>query len=253
MKNALVCFCLVIALSLACAHDHIDVGVAAGAPNKLAVSGNLNQVATFFPVEESPSSYLASFPGGTYASELTFSLEGGVLSVPSPANVQIQAVAVSGPVGGVFSFWEVGASTATWNKPSGWTASGLDQAEFFASEDETGYGHIHGRAFSMSKEGVYDVTFRAVDALNGYMSSDPFVVRFTAINPPQLAISMLSGSIKLTFASRENLSYDVQSSTTLQSGSWTTIQTLDGSGGGLEFLEPLAGRPRVFYRLVEYP
>lgn len=47
--------------------------------------------------------------------------------------------------------------------------------------------------------------------------------------------------------------YDVQRSTDLASGIWTTIgDPLDGNGNRLEFQDPLNHRPSVFYRLVEY-
>ena len=112
---------------------------------------------------------------------------------------------------------------------------------------------IHGRVFTANRAGAYDVTFRAVDTLGHYTASLPFVVHFTALAPPQILISKVSQSIKLTFTSRANLSYDVQSSPTLNANGWTTIgDPLDGTGGALEFTDPIASRPRVFYRLVEY-
>jgi hypothetical protein len=47
--------------------------------------------------------------------------------------------------------------------------------------------------------------------------------------------------------------YDVQRSTDLGAGVWTTIgEPLDGNGELLQFQDPLNNRPRVFYRLVEY-
>ncbi len=254
MKKLLLSLLLVsAALLTARAHDHIEVGVDPGNPTRLAFDGNTSQLATYFPLGEAPSSYLYAFPGGAFASELTFSVEGNVLAQPNPAFVRVEMLAVSGPTGGAFSFWEDGAATPTWTQPAGWAASGGNQPSLAASEDGTGYGHIHGRAFSMSQAGVYDVTFRAVDTTGNYTASAPFVVRFTAILPPQLAISKLGASIKLTFTGRPDLIYDVQSSTTLNANDWTTIgDPLDGTGGILEFTDPIGGRPRAFYRLVEY-
>ncbi len=252
MKHILLTFILAAVPWMARAHDHLEIGLAPADPTKLAVSGNLEQLATYFPAGEKPSNYLSSFPGGTFASELTFSIEGEVLSVPSPSYVQVEVVSVSGPVGGQFSFWEAGASTPTWTKEEGWTATPSDLPSFPVSEDGTGYGHIHGRVFTMDKAGVYDVTFRAVDTTGNSSPSATFTVRFTAISPPPLGISLENNEIKLTFASRGNLIYDVQSSTTLQANDWATIGTLDGTGAPVEFSDPLGGRPRVFYRLVEY-
>lgn len=242
-----------VALLTARAHDHIEIGIDPGTPRRLAFDGNTSQLATYFPLGEAPSFYLYAFPGGTFASELTFSIEGNVLEVPSPAYIRVELVAVSGPAGATFSFWDVGASTPTWTRPTGWTAAGADQPSIMASEDGTGQGHIHGRTFSMSQAGVYDVTFRAVDSTANFTASPTFIVRFTAILPPRLSIARQGSSIKLTFTGRSDLIYDVQSSTTLAIDDWTTIgDPLDGSGSLLEFTDPMALRPRVFYRLVEY-
>jgi len=252
MKKLLLLLSLALGPWLAQAHDHLDVGLAAGNPTRLALTGKTSQLATYFPLGEAPSAYLASFPGGAYACALTFSAFDNTSPPPLGAMVRIEILSVTGPTGGSFSFWEAGATAPTSTRPSGWTAAGADQPAFFASEDGTGYGHLHGRVFTTNRPGVYDVTFRVVDTLGRYPASVPVVVRFTAIAPPQLAISKVGQDIKLTFTSRADLSYDMQSSTTLNANDWTTIATQDGTGGLLEFTDPIASRPRVFYRLVEY-
>jgi hypothetical protein len=251
-KCLLLLACTVLPWTLR-AHDHIEIGLDPGTPGKLKViSGQVEQLLTHFPLGEVPSYSTYAFPGGAYATVLTFSAFDNTAPPPNGALIRVDILSVSGPDGGAFSFWEVGAETPTWSRASGWTSSPTDKPSLFASEDGTGYGHIHGRAFSTSKAGIYDVTFQAVDTTGRYVTSDPFVVRFTAVNAPQLAIGSEGGNIKLTFTSRANLAYDLQSSTTLKSDSWTTITTLDGSGGTVEFSEPLNNRPRIFYRLVEY-
>jgi hypothetical protein len=235
---------------LACAHDHLEVGAGGG---QLAVAGNLDQRATRFPVGETPSNYLTVFPGGYYACEFTFKSDGDLLSLPSPGLVRAEILSVAGPAGGEFGFWEPNATTPTIARASGWTASSGDTPSFAVSEDGTGYGHIHGRVFTMTKPGVYEVTFRAVDAAGGFAPSAPFVVTFTAVEPPQLAAQVAGGMVTVSFASRDLATYWLQTSETLAPGSWVTVGTLDGDGGTVEFSEPLAGRSRVFYRLVELP
>ncbi len=57
----------------------------------------------------------------------------------------------------------------------------------------------------------------------------------------------------LSIASRPGTTYDLQVSTDLQT--WTNIEVrrfIEGTGATLELSDPLADRPRVFYRLVEY-
>lgn len=248
---------LVLALAglpwIAHAHDHIEIGLDTATQSSLSViAGQPQQLATYFPLGEIPSYDTQSFPGGAFATVLTFSAFDNTSPPPNGAMVRIDLISVSGPAGGSFSFWEAGAASPTWTRSSAWTSSPSDHPSLSASEDGTGYGHIHGRAFSASKPGDYDVTFQAVDTTGSYLPSSTFVIRFTAIQPPQLLISTQNGALNLSFTSRIDLSYDLQSSTTLQSASWTTIGTLDGTGGTVEFSEPLNNRPRIFFRLVEY-
>jgi hypothetical protein len=234
------------------AHEHIEIGFDPSNPNRLLPYGPASHQATFFPGGEMPSSSFIVFPGGTYATELTFSAFDNIDSPPGDAFVRVKLLAVSGPAGGTFSFWEVGSTSPTWTRAAGWSASGGDEPGLEVSEDNTGYGHTHGRAFTCSKAGVYDATFQAVDDLGNYTSSLPFVVRLTAIDPPKLSIRMESNAAKMTFTGRNGLNYDVQKSTTLQPNSWTTLDTLGGTGSMLEFSEPVGGQTRVFYRIVEY-
>lgn len=247
----LTCMLIVGIQLTAWGHDHIEVGL--GSNSTLTTIGRLQQLATFFPVGEAPSSSVPRFPGGTYATELTFSAFDTSSPPPLGAIVRVKLLAVTGPTGGAFSFWETDASSATWTRPTGWTASPpATEPAIFASEDSSGYGHIHGRVFTFSKAGNYTLTFVAEDAEGNYAASAPFALQFTVIEPPQLAIGVANSSISLTFPSRDGLIYDVQSSTTLQPGSWTTIGTLDGDGSSQQFLDSLNNRPRLFYRLVEY-
>lgn len=236
-------------------HDHIEVRQVPGNPSQLgiiATGTNLTPLATYFPLGQSPSLDADPFPGGAYATELTFSAFEATSATLGTAFVRVDILAVSGPAGGTFSFWEDEATSPTWTRPVGWSAAGADKPSFDISEDNTGYGHLHGRVFTTNQPGTYDVTFQVVDTLGHYTASAPFVVHFTAISPPQLSIGKVGLSIELNFTSRPDLVYDVQSSTTLNVNDWATIETLDGDGGALQFTDPIAGRPRVFYRLVEY-
>lgn len=253
MKKLLILLTLASVPLALQAHDHVEIGLDPANASKLKpITLPPAQMATFFPAGEVPSFNTPVFPGNAYATVLTFSAFDNTAPPPAGAMVRIDLVAVSGPSGGKFAFWEVDATTPTWQLASGWSAAPGDAPSFFASEDGTGYGHIHGRVFSTTAPGVYDVTFRAVDASGRYVSSDPFVVRFTAINPPQLRIGTQGTSLRLTFQTRADLVYDLQSSTTLQPGSWSTLSTLDGTGADVEYLDPLNARSRVFYRIVEY-
>lgn len=244
---------LIFSGSAVFAHEHVEVGFdAAPNRNRLAFFGSENHTATYFPSGEAPSGNFLVFPGATYATELTFSAFDNIDNPPGNAFVSVQVLSVAGPSGATFSFWEAGAASPSWTRPTGWTSAPGDQPSFPVSEDTTGYGHVHGRAFSFSSEGEYVVSLRAVDGLGNFAASLPFVVRFTVLSPPRLGIGAQGGRIRLSFTGRANLVYDIQSSTTLAPGSWTTVDTLDGNGAALEWTEPLNNRPRIFYRIVEY-
>jgi hypothetical protein len=63
------------------------------------------------------------------------------------------------------------------------------------------------------------------------------------------------GNVWLAFTSRANLTYDLQICTDLASGVWRNVEPhtfIDGDGNGKNMSDPVARRPRAFYRLVEY-
>ena len=252
-KLLLLALCLFAVHGLR-AHDHIEVGIDPDVPGRLGLSGPGYQLALYVPKGEPFSFYLPQFPGGYYPAELTFSAEGDVLDFATGSLPQIELVSLtSGPEGAHFSFWEVGATTPTWTRPVGWAAADGDRPSIVVYEDGTGYGHIHGRAFTVDKPGLYQVVFRAVDNASARTASLPKNVTFEALLTPQLSIKIQNGDAKLAFTSRLNLTYDLQVSTNLQT--WTNVEAhrfVDGTGGVIELSDPLAGRLRVFYRLVEY-
>ncbi|MCU0793261.1 MAG: hypothetical protein MUE42_10545 [Opitutaceae bacterium] len=247
----LACLCVLGPFTLR-AHDHIEAGVDPEDESRLGLAGPGFQLSLYVPRGEPLSTYLPQFPGGFYATELSFSAEGNVIEFPPGARTRIELVSVTGPQGASFGFWETGATTPTFTRPVGWTASEGDRPSFPVYENASGYGHIHGRAFTADHPGDYQIVFRAVDESATYAPSQPKTVLFRALSAPQLAIRIESGDARLTFSSRPNLSYDLQASTTLTDDGWQTIAFADGTGAVIELADPLAGRPQVFYRLVEY-
>jgi hypothetical protein len=245
MKNILfIIFLSVVSLS---AHDHIEVGVDPEEPERLALSGPGYQLALYVPRDEP---YLPQFPGGWHACELTFTTETNALHGAVGANPRIEIVSVQGPAGGNFAFWEVEANSPTWMLPAGWIGTGAAFPVIF-----NGDSHAHGRAFTMDKPGTYTVTIRAVDAAGKFGASANKTITFVAQQPPRLSIGMVGGNVSLSFISRANLVYDLQVCTDLEIGKWDNVNPhtfMDGDGGTKGMTDPVAGRPRAFYRLVEY-
>ncbi|MFM7180212.1 MAG: hypothetical protein ACKO2G_01915 [Verrucomicrobiales bacterium] len=83
--------------------------------------------------------------------------------------IWVEIMAVSGPEGGIFGFWEAGQQgqgnspthAMIANQPTGNPAFVL--SEGIDDEEEDPSGHIHGRAWSANKPGEYALTFRLID------------------------------------------------------------------------------------------
>ena len=248
MKNIL--FMLMVSSCLLRAHDHIEVGLVPGEESFLALDGPDFQLALYVPPGEPFSGYLPQFPGGWHACELTFTTETNVLEPAERADPQIEIVSVSGPPGGSFAFWEVGALEPTILLPVGWTGTDASFPVVFAGDT-----HAHGRCFTMDKPGVYTLTFRAVDTNGALLASENQTITFNALPAPKLSISVAGGSVSLSFTSRANLNYDLQVCTDLASGGWVNVEphvSMNGDGRRIEVNDPMAARSKAFYRLVEY-
>ncbi|MFM8458972.1 MAG: hypothetical protein ACKOB0_08520 [Chthoniobacterales bacterium] len=236
------------------AHDHVEVGRDPEISARLGLDGPGFQLGCYVPVGEFFSGYAPEFPGGWYASELTFTTETNALDSADGANPRIELVSVSGPTGGNFGFWEVGATNPTWVRSTGWNSGQGNIPSFPVIY--YGENHAHGRAFTMDKPGDYTVRFRAVDSNGAYAASANLTIVFRAQQPPQLAIGISGGNVSLSFTSRLNLSYDLQRCENLSSGEWIGVEPhtfMNGDGGVRVLSDPVGGRSRAFYRLVEYP
>ena len=228
------------------AHDHVDVGLDPGNPHRLYLLGPRyqEQESLYVPLGEPFSFDLPKFPGGWFACELTFTAE-------IEGDPWIEIMSVSGPTGGSFSFWEVGALGPTWSRTTGWTFGQGNTASFPVIY--LGWNHQHGRAFTMNEPGTYSVTFRAVDADGVLTPSEEKIITFQALPPPRLSIRIENGQVVISFLSRLNLLYDLQISTDLATGTWDSVVAgfIDGDGTVIDIPLPLS-HPRAFFRLVEF-
>ena len=252
MKNILfIIFLSVVSLS---AHDHIEVGVDPEEPERLALSGPGYQLALYVPRDEP---FLPQFPGGWHACQLTFTTQiyADELEPAEGADPRIEIVSVTGPVGGSFAFWEIDAVEPTILLPVGWEHNEANEASFPVVVG--GESHAHGRAFTMDRPGTYTVTFRAVevDAAREFNPSENKTITFNALPPPKLSIVVAGGNVSLAFTSRLNLNYDLQVCTDLASGGWSNVEahvSINENDGWIDMADPVAARPKAFYRLVEY-
>ena len=244
---------LLATASVSDAHDHVEVGLSSSSGTQLAMDGPAYQLATYIPSQEVFSFYRPSVSIGAHFAELTFTTETNAIDPANGANPRIEVVSVIGPQNATFSFWEVGSTTPTWTRATGWNSSQSSAPSFLVIQN--GDNHLHGRAFSADKPGLYQVTFRAVDESGNYSTSANLTITFNAQQPPQLSISVVSGNTTLSFTSRNGLTYDLQVCTDLASGVWTNVTPhtrLNGDGSVITMIDAMAGRAKAFYRLVEY-
>ena len=110
--------------------------------------------------------------GGTYAGYYQQSITltalaqtppnaGPVPNAPALGSyIQAGIVSVEGPSDGVFAFWETGATAPTFMVRPGETNTNLFRlTEADGSPGTDPYGHIHGRRFTVTKPGIYKVSF----------------------------------------------------------------------------------------------
>ena len=249
-KILLLAVASLVAFDRVGAHEHVEVGVDPHDSLRLGLSGPSSQTAVFVPRGEPWSGYLLDFPGGWHAVELTFTTESGALAIAEGADPYVELISVEGPPGGQFAFWEVGATSPTWARSSGWSASPEDTPSFPVVY--FGEPHTHGRAFTMDLPGQYSVSFRVVDWNARFSESREYTISFQAQQPPALKIAISGDSIVLSFTSRHGFAYDLQQCLDLSSNAWETIDFRAGNGGLQSLGFSRSGLGRGFYRLVEF-
>jgi hypothetical protein len=160
--------------------------------------------------------------------------------------VQIKLLAVQGPAGASFGFWEtasngVDSTNLTWSVPVPY-ANGTNLIHVSESDGSPGsdpYGHIHGRIYSMTKPGLYVATWQFVDtSTNGPnggpvdLPSAPFSTYYQA-DLTIAGIAAVTNSVNITFAAPSNqpddlstppTNYKLLSSPTLGNGAiWSQV------------------------------
>lgn len=118
---------------------------------------------------------------------------------------------VSGPEGGRFGFWEAGSTVPTFEFGVGYDVAiptglwALSDASLGAGAPGADpYGHLHGRRFTATLPGLYEVSFRVFDLSgNGagggpiHTPSDVITLAFSAIPEPGVGVLLVMGTCGL--------------------------------------------------------
>ena len=216
-------------------HGHLNVG---------AVGTNQNDQLTFDNGEDfnTETNYVktltfanSSTYAGYYQGNLTFTVLAATIDFLGPVDnapalgsrIFAQLISVEGPAGGVFAFWDTGATEPTFNLPCGTTGTNtwrLSQNDGSPGTDP--FGHINGRRFTATKPGISTVGFRALDfstnGVNGgpiHTPSDVIKMYFQAGDNIK-AIKPDADHTQVTFGARAGYTWQVQTTTALNPFDW---------------------------------
>ena len=205
--------------------------------------------------------YAGYFHGGITPTVLPATPDTGGPAPEAPALgsfIGMDLVSVNGPPGGLFGFWENGATEPTVSVSDQGTET--DRWLLSESEGEPGsdpFGHIHGRRFTATLPGLYRVGFRLVDlSTNGteagpiHTPSEVLYVHFQA-GITITSVVRQADSAAVSFGAPVGGSYALEYSTNLATSTvWTPIDsTVPGDDHFQTLLDPDADGSTRFYRV----
>lgn len=209
--------------SLSAHAQHLNAGAVGHQQNDALLWVNGDAFAT-------QSGYVQSMPlavsgryAGLYNSGPTLTALASTEDGPALGSfIVAEIVSLTGPAGGLFSFWEGvdqgGSSTPTFSIATG--GSGLsyrfDLSDAAAGAGQPGQdplGHLHGRRFTATEPGTYTVGWRALDtSVNGegggpiHLPSQILYVNFAAVPEPSIGALIGAGLAGLWWWRRQGRS-----------------------------------------------
>jgi hypothetical protein len=254
-------------------HQHINAGAVGGAGSQLYfVNGSNFNTNSGYVLELTPATN-GPF-AGLYHGSISFTALPATIFAGGPAfghaqpgaYIELKMVSVTGP-SGVFGFWledeDLGTAEKIFEMPAGTTdgTSMFNLSESDGAPDSDPYGHVHGRAFTLSEKGLYTVGFQLVDtSANGagggpvHQPSDIFYMYFRA-GAPELAIHSIVYATNVVTVYAETVAtstYQLERATALVVGDtvWIPLgEPVSGQGGLHGFEDSDVNTPHRFYRL----
>lgn len=171
--------------------------------------------------------------------------------------LQAAIVAVQGPPGGVFSFWNTTAGP-TYHYTNGFTYTNLWRlTEADGSPGTDPYGHIHGRRFTATKPGVYKVSFKLTDTSTNGVGGGPIHTPSDVLDVYfQAGLSIASqvetnGVTVVTFGSVLGSDFTLECSTNLgNTNAWFPVDgPVAGTDNFIPFMDTSPAAAPRFYRV----
>jgi hypothetical protein len=233
-------------------HGHLYIGAAtntpgfqASFPDRAALSSTSGFLKTlvFTNAGRYSNYFVGSFTLSAYARTLLhpeYSPSAAALGAFMHASI----ASVEGPPGGAFAFWESASNSPTISVPVGGTSTNLILvSQNGGTNGVDPFGHIHGRRFTATKQGLYTVRFKAWDiSTNGpgggpiHAPSDEIPIYFQA--GFQAYIGRSNGIPRVTYGTFGGWDFQVQTTTNLfDTNSWSALGPLR-TGDDYFFAQP---------------
>jgi hypothetical protein len=257
-----------------CAQDHGHLRIA-------ALSTNHGSALYFYNGADfaRTSSYVKTLVftnSGTYAGyfqqNITFTVQAATAAFSGPepdapafgAYIRARMLSVQGPAGGMFSFWNTGATNPTISLLCGETGTNsYNVTQTDGSPTADPYGHVHGRKFTATKPGIYTVAFQAYDdSTNGpaggpiHTPSGVIEVRFQAgVNIESVEPDFEDGHVHVRFGATAGFMWQVEYSRQLgPQAEWFPVENpVSGNDYFFEKTHELSPGTQRFYRVIGIP
>ncbi|MFM1770179.1 MAG: hypothetical protein RJA22_2708 [Verrucomicrobiota bacterium] len=251
-------------------HGHLDIGAAStnagsplvwpGTPYFTTSSGYVKTL-----VATNAGKYAGYYQGNITLTVLpaTPAYGGPVDGAPALGSLIFARLSlISAPPGGRFGFWDTNTTAAT--GPSIVLAAGETAANLFRVTQESGlpgvdpFGHIHGRRFTATQPGFYQVAFQAVDlSTNGpgggpiHAPSPVLPVWFQAGLSMHSAVPLpSSGGVRVRFGAPVGTSLQLEYTPTLGSTNWLPVgSVVTGQDYLVDILHEGEAGAQRYYRL----
>jgi hypothetical protein len=214
LKPTLVLAALLLAgQALHAQHGHLNAGAAGQGQNDALVWDNgaafaagSGYVQNMALATNPASRYFGLFNSGPTLTALSMT---NLTGPAAGAFLTAEIVSLTGPAGALFSFWEGedqgGGATPTFSIATG--GAGLSH-RFALSDASLGagmsgqdpFGHLHGRRFTTSTEGLYTLGLRVLDtSMNGagggpiHLPSEVLYINFATVPEPSAAALVALG------------------------------------------------------------